>query len=147
MEKSIGQVMTEVHENARAHGWWDGYATGGPYLRDLTTDEILAKIALVVTELAEAIEDARLPGFNPRELYWKVLLAPNGRLNFQDFVADQKREPRADDKPEGFGIEIADSVIRILDLCGAMRIDISKLIEMKHQYNKTRSMRHGGKNA
>lgn len=147
-EKSIGQVMSEVHANARAHGWWKAHEVeGSGMLRDLTADEILAKIMLVVTELSEAVEDARLPGFHPQELYWEVLLAPNGRLSREAFIADQKREPNENDKPEGFGVELADAVIRIHDLAGAMRIDLPRLVELKHQFNKTRSMRHGGKSA
>ena len=148
MEKTIRQLMFDVHENARTHGWWDAHKVeeGGP-LRDLTVDEILSKIMLVVTELAEAVEEARLPGFDPRQLYWAVFGAPNGMLTREAFFTDQGREPRKDDKPEGFAVEIGDAVIRLLDLAGAMRIDLPKFIEIKHEYNKTREFRHGNKSA
>jgi len=48
-------------------------------------------------------------------------------------------------KPEGFGVELADAVIRILDTCEAYGIDLEKMIELKMKYNKTRPYRHGGK--
>lgn len=51
------------------------------------------------------------------------------------------------DKPEGFGVELADAVIRILDLCGYLGIDLGVEIERKHNYNMTRPYRHGGKRA
>lgn len=50
-----------------------------------------------------------------------------------------------DGKPEGFPIELADAVIRIFDLCGAIGIDLHGAIRAKHEYNKTRPHRHGGK--
>lgn len=49
------------------------------------------------------------------------------------------------DKPEGFAVELADTIIRILDLCAAFDIDIDSAIQMKMEYNKTRPFRHGGK--
>ena len=150
-EKTIRQMMHEVHENARDHGWWDAHKVegdpDGAPLRDLTVDEILSKVMLVVTELSEAVEDARLPGFHPQELYFQVFMAPNGRLTAADFFVDQGRHVGPKDKPEGFGVEIADAVIRLLDLADAMRIDLPRLIEMKHQFNKTREFRHGNKGA
>lgn len=42
-------------------------------------------------------------------------------------------------------VELADCVIRILDFCGHSGIDLGKVIEAKHQYNLTRSYKHGGK--
>lgn len=48
-------------------------------------------------------------------------------------------------KPEGFWVEMADALIRILELAGAMDVDLEHIIELKHQYNKTRPYRHGGK--
>lgn len=49
------------------------------------------------------------------------------------------------DKPEGFQIELADTIIRILDLCGYMGIDMQNVIELKTRYNTTRPYRHGNK--
>ena len=48
-------------------------------------------------------------------------------------------------KPEGFAVELADCIIRILDYCAAKDIDIETIIKIKNDYNKTRSWRHGGK--
>lgn len=48
-------------------------------------------------------------------------------------------------KPEGFGIEVVDNIIRSIDLLHALGYDIEQLMELKHEYNKTRSYRHGGK--
>ena len=49
------------------------------------------------------------------------------------------------DKPEGIGVELADCILRILDYCGKENIDIETILKMKHEYNKTRPYKHGGK--
>lgn len=79
------------------------------------------QLALVHSEISEALEEIRA-GRNPQ--LW--LMSPTG-------------------KPEGFPIELADAVIRILDLCGSLDIDLEGAIREKHEYNKTRPHRHGGK--
>lgn len=51
----------------------------------------------------------------------------------------------AEGKPEGVGIEFADTLIRILDWCAQKGIDIDYLVDVKMKYNDTRPYRHGGK--
>jgi len=41
--------------------------------------------------------------------------------------------------------ELADVIIRIFDLCGRHKIDIAEAVRVKHEFNKTRAYRHGGK--
>lgn len=48
-------------------------------------------------------------------------------------------------KPEGFGVELADTVIRIADLAESLGIDLEHLIAIKHEYNLTRPHEHGGR--
>jgi len=50
-------------------------------------------------------------------------------------------------KPCGFPSEMADIIIRVLDICAAFGIDIEAEIAAKMAYNKTRPYRHGGKKA
>ncbi len=48
-------------------------------------------------------------------------------------------------KPEGVVVEPADAII--LDLAGHLDMDIEQAIWEKHEFNKTRPYRHGGKKA
>ena len=75
-------------------------------------------IALMHTELSEAFEEYR----NNKPLHY----IENG-------------------KPEGFAVELADVIIRILDWAGHEKIDMEKIILEKHKYNATRPFMHGGK--
>ncbi|MFA5999466.1 MAG: hypothetical protein WC783_00595 [Candidatus Paceibacterota bacterium] len=77
--------------------------------------------ALIHSEIAEATEAYRE---NIKEIYIDI-----------------------DGKPEGEAIELADTVIRIMDYFGYMGWNLEKAIELKTEFNKTRSKRHGGKKA
>ena len=48
-------------------------------------------------------------------------------------------------KPEGFGIEIADLIIRVLHLISYFELDIERMMANKMEYNETRPYRHGNK--
>ena len=43
--------------------------------------------------------------------------------------------------------EMADIIIRTLDACGRLGVDIEKAVMLKHDHNKSRAYRHGGKKA
>jgi NTP pyrophosphatase (non-canonical NTP hydrolase) len=48
-------------------------------------------------------------------------------------------------KPEGLPSELADIIIRVLDLAESVGIDMQSAVEGKHAFNATRLYRHGGK--
>lgn len=50
-------------------------------------------------------------------------------------------------KPVGVASELADVIIRILDAAEGLNIPVAQALIEKHQYNQTRSYRHGQKKA
>lgn len=124
----LNEMAREIHENAKRHGWWDEPRSFG---------EI---IALCHSELSEALEEYR-DGKMPHETYCSCKM-PDGK----DWcVIDQNCATCEYAKPEGIAVELADCIIRILDYCGYVGIDIEGAIRNKHEYNKGRPYKHGNK--
>lgn len=43
--------------------------------------------------------------------------------------------------------EMADIIIRTLDACGRLNVNIEHAVSLKHEHNKSRTYRHGNKKA
>lgn len=120
----LNDLRDEVHKLAVEKGWWDGVNSPIEAMR-----LIPEKIALIHSELSEALEEYRNSQYGPADsLPGRGFYYSNG-------------------KPEGFSVELADAIIRILDLCGKLNLDIQFAVSTKHEYNKSRPHRHGGKRA
>ena len=55
------------------------------------------------------------------------------------------KDATATNKPEGFGSECADVLIRLLDTCERRGVDLDFEYARKIAHNRTRGHRHGGK--
>ena len=91
--------------------------TKGWWEEDRNVGELLA---LVHSEVSEALEE------------WRI----------DEDLAVIRMEG---DKPVGFPVELADTLIRICDLAESAGIDLNAALKIKMQYNATRPWRHGGK--
>lgn len=137
-ELKLNQACREIHREAIRKGFSS---------HDLPTD-----LMLVVTELAEACEADRkekyadLEEFEAKAPRWitakgcKPMVEPGMTEEeaikktaalFEEYIKDILED------------EIADAIIRLMDLCGKRNIDIEKHIELKVAYNITRPYKHG----
>lgn len=127
---TLNDLVLAVHTLAKEKGWWEDPGK---------TERIEARATLhmlMVTELAEATESLR----SNEPPIWQWDTTTFGKVILPDDPAWNVLE-----KPEGELTELADVVIRIMDYCGAMGWDLENAILLKHRFNKTRSIRHGGK--
>lgn len=110
----LNELAKKIHANAVEKGFWDNR---------LSFAEL---IMLVVTELAEAVEADRKDN-------WCEISNPVNYSNdaFEKLIKDTVQD------------EIADAIIRLLDLCSAYNINIGLHIEAKMRYNESRERLHG----
>lgn len=105
---------------AREHGWgWTpeeiAAVESGERIHRLLSD-----LALVHSEISEAVEAAR-----------------DGALEMTMLNA----------KPEGVVVELADAVIRIMHICGELGLPLEAAVVAKMAYNASRPFKHGGRKA
>lgn len=124
----MNELAKTIHEIAVKHGFYDNKRETGTLLM------------LCVSELSEALEAdrkdrrARLDSFQRKQ-----------KFRNPDSEIPEERSFQADFEicvKDTFEDEIADAVIRLLDLCAYQGIDIEKHIELKMRYNAMRSYKH-----
>jgi NTP pyrophosphatase (non-canonical NTP hydrolase) len=114
---SFKRLVDSVHTNAVSKGFWN------------TSDNIPEKMMLIVSELGEALEALRV----------------NHRISIATFAAKDCIDKTffKENIKDSFEDEICDVVIRLLDLCGYMDIDLAQHILYKMNYNQSREYLHG----
>lgn len=89
------------------------------HLSSAVRDHVITKLALITCEVSEAIEEVRA-GRDFDETYYSE-----------------------GNKPEGVPSELADIIIRTLDLAYMLNIDIEQIVNEKLDFNSTRPRLHG----
>lgn len=88
-------------------------------------------LMLITSELGEALESHRSGKFSQWKSYEKDIENIGEIESFKKHIKDS------------FEDEIADAIIRLLDLVARLDIDIEKHINAKVEYNKSRPYLHG----
>ncbi len=123
-----------MHVNELAKLIRDDNATKG---FDPTEGGVERYLLLAVAEITEAQEELR-DGRAPVAIYHDGCGYPyHAGSDLTGFPKDLK--------PEGFPVEIADAIIRLLDIAAKFKIDIEAVIQLKLAYNRTRPSKHGRK--
>ncbi len=118
---SLNRLARIIYEGNKANGFWTDLKTGLPV--EPTLPNIMTKLMLIVTEVAEAAEGVRKDLFDDHLPYRTM-----------------------------FETELADALIRILDAAGGLGLDIGRAVVEKLVYNRSRQdhkietrMAEGGK--
>jgi NTP pyrophosphatase (non-canonical NTP hydrolase) len=126
---NINNLIELSHSTAKEKGFWDS---------ERNIPELLM---LVVSELSEGLEALRKEHkSNPdtvSSLYNSYLEEPYP-MDAETFKTEFQNHVK-----NSFEDEIADTVIRLFDLCGGLGIDLETHILLKINYNKLRGYKHG----
>lgn len=100
----------------------------GLYADDARRNYATSRLALITTEVAEAIEELR-----------------NGRRVDETYYPSETKGLSIPElrKPEGVPSELADVVIRAFDFAHEFGIDLAAIIDEKLRFNATRPHKHG----
>ena len=130
----IKETIERAHSTAKKKGFWEEENRNIP-----------EALLLIISEVSEATEALR------KNLYADQSIA-NGLkqdidLNYADdeFKLNQGiwKSLFEEKIKSTFEDEIADVAIRLFDLCGGLKIDLEKHIELKMKYNSLRGYKHG----
>lgn len=119
---NLNNLAKQLHEKAKAKGFWDEQRETGTLLM------------LIVSELSEALEADRKDKHTNKNTMVKLLYENDLTQFVPVFQNDVK---------DTFEDEIADVFIRLLDFIGQRNIDIESHIELKMRFNQTRPYKHG----
>jgi len=142
MVTTIKNLQEDIHSTNVEKGFWDAnlkiQTIEDEEFRNSVAKAFQAqRLALVTSELSEALESLRKRDVKPIGDSLKTVVEnSDGEYfvkTFQDFIKDSYQD------------ELADSVIRILDIAGGEGIDLEWHIVQKLRYNKTREKMHGKK--
>lgn len=140
--QGVEALVTLAGENSRDHGFHDDWPTEVAGIKVSQRELglwITEKLALIHEEISEALGEIR-SGHEPGHVYYRM---PNKSVSESQIRRTWDGAPEG--KPEGFGVELADAVIRIADLAYLTGIDLPELILEKHEFNATRPYKHGRK--
>lgn len=120
----INELAKQIHKNNIEKGFYE---------KEKNIGEMLALIHSEVSEALEADRKGRYSSHHSMDVL-------NGWVQDEDFIDAFNRKIKG-----SFEEEMADIIIRVLDLCAFKGIDIEQHITAKMRFNKTREKCHGKK--
>lgn len=129
----INELSKQIHQNAKNKGFYEGEKNIGEML------------ALIHSEVSEALEADRKNNYTRLQKEWHIrgLADANFGITFSnDEIFKDKFEAFVKNT---FEDELADIMIRVMDLAGYKGIDLESHIKAKMRYNSLRKHKHGKK--
>lgn len=119
----LNELSKQIHANAKAKGFFDNPKNIGEML------------CLIHSEVSEALEADRHGKY-----FEGAIQGVNGWLSDDYFTKSFKTHVKGT-----FEEEMADIIIRVLDMCAFKNIDIDAHVAAKMRYNSLREYMHGKK--
>jgi NTP pyrophosphatase (non-canonical NTP hydrolase) len=113
----LDQFALDCHELAKSKGFWEipqDFKVAGGVHPQYEILKKMEKLALVTSEVGEAVEGIRKPG---------------NSTHTPQFTLEEE--------------EMADILIRVFDYCGGFNLRIGAAFTAKMEYNFTRAYKHG----
>ena len=127
--EGLNDLAKKIFENNKEKGFWD---------KERNVGELLM---LVTSELGEAMEAHRKDRFADTQIIDEMVASgyswQDSTLSFSEAFKKSVKDTFED--------ELADAIIRLLDMAGGLGIDIEWHIRNKMAFNETRERLHGKK--
>lgn len=121
--KTIPELQKEIHENAKSKGFHEGEKNIGEML------------CLIHSEVSEALESDRVGKWKEGRINMDVVNGWAEDGNFKEYFIENVKDTFED--------ELADVVIRVMDLAESYGIKLYDHIIAKMRYNSLREAKHG----
>lgn len=144
----LKETSKDIYENNVSKGFWEDRISIPKKMREsslFTEDEVIfvekairsQMLMLIVSELSEAMEADRVDGEPPITDQTRRAVEKAQGSDFKDAFETRIKN--------SFNDELADAVIRLLDVSFGSGIDLEWHIAQKIRYNKMRPRMHGKK--
>ena len=126
---NLNEISKQVYEANKLKGF------------DVKNENLSQTLLLIVSEITEA-QDAIRKNKHANMAIFNLKNDITVEVSEKE-ITDRFSESFKEEIKDSFEDEIADTFIRLMDLVGALEIDIDKHIELKRKFNSLREFKHG----
>lgn len=126
---NLNEISKQVYEANKLKGF------------DVKNENLSQTLLLIVSEITEA-QDAIRKNKHANMAIFNLKNDITVEASEKE-ITDRFSESFKEEIKDSFEDEIADTFIRLMDLVGALEIDIDKHIDLKRKFNSLREFKHG----
>ncbi|NJR71005.1 MAG: hypothetical protein HC771_21990 [Synechococcales cyanobacterium CRU_2_2] len=155
--KEVTEFAQEVHKLTKEKGWWDGPRDGGQdiaamhgylsHVLEMRRKGVPVRISRADLDNLATVATSWSSVTGDKAHVATILALIHSEVS-EAFQAAKSDIDKPSEKIPGFSelaFELAGIALRVFDFAASRGIDIGGAIAAKHEYNKGRSHKHGGK--